>query len=96
MSKRQALQHIILPRAIRIGMPAYGNEVILMLKASAVVYTVTLLDIMGVVRTLNARTYQYEMFFMVAGLIYLVITLVFTQLFKLVERWLKVDASRGR
>lgn len=96
MSKRQALQHIILPRAIRIGLPAYGNEVILMLKASAVVYTVTLLDIMGVVRTLNARTYQYEMFFMVAGLIYLSITLVFTQLFKLVERWLKVDASRTR
>ena len=96
MSKRQALQHIILPRAIRIGLPAYGNEIILMLKASAVVYTVTLLDIMGVVRTLNARTYQYEMFFMIAGLIYLVITLVFTQLFKLVERWLKIDASRGR
>ncbi|NLY57991.1 MAG: ABC transporter permease subunit, partial [Gammaproteobacteria bacterium] len=43
MSKRQALQHIILPRAIRIGLPAYGNEIILMLKASAVVYTVTLL-----------------------------------------------------
>src|SRR5690554_7987853 len=76
MSKRQALQHIILPRAIRIGLPAYGNEVILMLKASAVVYTVTLLDIISVVRTLNARTYQYEMVFMVAGLIYLVITLV--------------------
>ncbi len=96
MSRRQALQHIILPRAIRIGLPAYGNEVILMLKASAVVYTVTLLDIMGVVRTLNARTYQYEMFFLIAGLIYLVITLVFTQLFRLVERWLKVDASRNR
>lgn len=96
MSRRQALQHIILPRAIRIGLPAYGNEIILMLKASAVVYTVTLLDIMGVVRTLNARTYQYEMFFMIAGLIYLVITLVFTQLFRLVERWLKVDASRNR
>ena len=96
MSRRQALQHIILPRAIRIGLPAYGNEIILMLKASAVVYTVTLLDIMGVVRTLNARTYQYEMFFMIAGLMYLVITLVFTQLFKLLERWLKVDASRTR
>lgn len=96
MSRRQALQYIILPRAIRIGLPAYGNEVILMLKASAVVYTVTLLDIMGVVKTLNARTYEFEMFFMIAGLIYLVITLVFTQLFKLVERWLKVDASRTR
>ena len=67
MSKRQALQHIILPRAIRIGLPAYGNEVILMLKASAVVYTVTMMDIMGVIRTINSRTYEYELFFMVAG-----------------------------
>ncbi|HDY96934.1 MAG TPA: ABC transporter permease [Pseudomonas sabulinigri] len=94
MSKRQALQHIILPRAIRIGLPAYGNEVILMLKASAVVYTVTMMDIMGVIRTINSRTYEYELFFMVAGVMYLIITLVFTQLFRLVERWLKVDASR--
>ncbi|SDT22841.1 amino acid ABC transporter membrane protein 2, PAAT family [Halopseudomonas xinjiangensis] len=96
MSRSQALRYIILPRAIRIGLPAYGNEVILMLKASAVVYTVTLMDVMGVVRTINSRTYQYEQFFMVAGLIYLVVTIVFTQLFKLVERWLKVEASRRR
>ncbi len=96
MSRRQALQYIILPRAIRIGLPAYGNEIILMLKASAVVYTVTLMDVMGVTRTINSRTYQYEMFFFIAGLIYLTITLVFTQLFKLLERWLKVEASRKR
>ncbi|HDZ55693.1 MAG TPA: ABC transporter permease [Pseudomonas xinjiangensis] len=96
MSRRQALQFIIMPRAIRIGLPAYGNEVILMLKASAVVYTITLMDIMGVVRTINSRTYQFEMFFLVAGLIYLVVTILFTQLFKLVERWLKVEASRKR
>ncbi|MCC4260067.1 ABC transporter permease [Pseudomonas aestusnigri] len=94
MSRRQALQYIILPRAIRIGLPAYGNEVILMLKASAVVYTITMMDIMGVIRTINSRTYQYELFFLVAGVMYLIITLVFTQLFRLVERWLKVDASR--
>ncbi|WP_304641547.1 ABC transporter permease [Pseudomonas sp.] len=96
MSKRQALQYIILPRAIRIGLPAYGNEVILMLKASAVVYTVTLMDVMGVTRTINSRTYQYEMFFFIAGLIYLTITILFTQLFKLLERWLKVEASQKR
>lgn len=96
MSRRQALQYIILPRAIRIGLPAYGNEIILMLKASAVVYTVTLMDIMGVIRTINSRTYQYEMFFLVAGLIYLIITLLFTWLFRRLEIWLKVDASRKR
>ncbi|UAW98628.1 ABC transporter permease [Halopseudomonas nanhaiensis] len=96
MSRRQALQYIILPRAVRIALPAYGNEVILMLKASAVVYMITLMDIMGTVQTINSRTYQYELFYLVAGAMYLVITLAFTQVFKQVERWLQVEASRRR
>ena len=54
-----------------------------MLKASAVVYTITMMDIMGVIRTINSRTYQYELFFFVAGVMYLIITLLFTQLFRL-------------
>jgi polar amino acid transport system permease protein len=90
MTWRQTLQHILLPRALRIGFPAYGNEIILMLKASAVVYTVTLMDVMGVIRTINARTYQYEMFFFIAGLIYLTITLFFTQVFSRIERHLRI------
>lgn len=96
MSRRQALLHIILPRAARIALPAYSNEVILMLKASAVVYTVTLFDIMGMTRTIIARTYEAMLFFCLAGLFYLVITLVLTRLFRLAERWLRVDSMQGR
>ena len=96
MSRLTRMRRIVMPQAVRIGLPAYGNEIILMLKASAVVYTVTLMDIMGVIRTINSRTYQYEMFFLVAGLIYLIITLLFTWLFRRLEIWLKVDASRKR
>lgn len=96
MSKRQTLLHIILPRATRIALPAYSNEVILMLKASAVVYTVTLFDIMGMTRTINARTYENMLFFCYAGVLYLLITLVLTRIFRLLERWLKVDSMQGR
>ncbi|MCY1264058.1 Octopine transport system permease protein OccM [compost metagenome] len=96
MSRRQALFHIILPRAARIALPAYSNEVILMLKASAVVYTVTLFDIMGMTRTIIARTYESMLFFALAGLFYLLITLVLTRVFRLLERWLRVDAMQGR
>ncbi|WP_334180929.1 ABC transporter permease [Pseudomonas nitroreducens] len=96
MSRRQALFHIILPRAARIAMPAYSNEVILMLKASAVVYTVTLFDIMGMTRTIIARTYEAMLFFCLAGVFYLVITLVLTRIFRLVEHWLRVDMMQGR
>ncbi|WP_152226975.1 ABC transporter permease [Pseudomonas sp. SCB32] len=96
MSRRQALLHIILPRAARIALPAYSNEVILMLKASAVVYTVTLFDIMGMTRTIIARTYEAMLFFCLAGVFYLVITLVLTRVFRLVEHWLRVDMMQGR
>lgn len=85
MSQRQALWHIILPRAARIGLPAYTNEVILMLKASAVVYTVTLYDIMGMARTISSRTYEQMFFFVYAGALYLVITIGLTWIFRGIE-----------
>ncbi|WP_371231500.1 ABC transporter permease [Pseudomonas sp. QE6] len=96
MSRSQALFHIILPRAARIALPAYSNEVILMLKASAVVYTVTLFDIMGMTRTIIARTYEAMLFFCLAGVFYLMITLLLTRIFRLVEHWLRVDMMQGR
>ena len=67
-----------------------------MLKASAVVYTVTLYDLMGMAKTIAARTYEYMLFFGYAGFFYLLITLVLTYLFRLIERKLRVDACQGR
>jgi len=96
MSRRQTLWHIILPRATRIGLPAYSNEVILMLKASALASTITLLELTGMARKIAARTYLPEEMFLTAGLIYLVIAFVLMQGFKLLERWLRVDACQGR
>lgn len=96
MSRAKAMMYIILPRAARIGLPAYSNEVILMLKASALASTVTLLDITGMARTINARTYMPEQSFFLAGMIYLLISFVLVQGFKLLERRLRVDTLQGR
>lgn len=96
MSRATAMIHILLPRAARIGLPAYSNEVILMLKASALASTVTLLDITGMARTIIARTYMPVEIFFAAGVFYLVISFVLVQGFKLLERRLRVDAVHGR
>lgn len=96
MSRSRTLWHIILPRATRIGLPAYSNEVILMLKASALASTITLLELTGMARKIAARTYLHEEMFLTAGLIYLVIAFILMQGFKLLERWLRVDACQGR
>ncbi len=76
----------MLPRAVRQALPAYGNEVILMLKGSALASTITLLDLTGVARTLIARTYLAVEFFALAGLIYLLLTLLIVRGVRLLER----------
>lgn len=96
MSKTQTLIYITLPRAARIGLPAYSNEVILMLKASSLASTITLLELTGMSRTIIARTYMPVEIFFAAGMFYLVIAYVMVRAFKLLERRLRVDVCQGR
>lgn len=96
MSRGQAMWHIVLPRAARIGLPAYSNEVILMLKASSLASTITLLELTGMARTIIARTYLPVEIFFAAGLFYLAMTFILVQVFRWLERKLRVDALQGR
>ena len=97
LSRWQALRLIVLPRAVRQALPAYGNEVILMLKGSALASTITLLDLTGVARTIIARTYLAVELFALAGLIYLILTMLIVRGVRLLERRLRgVTAARIR
>ncbi len=49
---------IILPSALRIALPAYSNEVILMLHSTALAFTATVPDLLKIARDINAATYQ--------------------------------------
>lgn len=96
MTRAQTMLHIILPHAARIGLPAYSNEVILMLKASSLASTITLLELTGMARTIIARTYLPVEIFFAAGLFYLAMTFILVQVFRWLERKLRVDALQGR
>jgi putative lysine/arginine/ornithine/histidine/octopine transport system permease protein len=78
-------KRIVLPRAIRIAWPAYGNEVILLLKGSALVSTISVWDLMGETRSIFSRTYALEIF-VYAAIIYFVLTFVLTRVFRLIEK----------
>ncbi len=100
MSKATMIRRIILPRSFGIVFPAYSNELLLMLKGSALASTITLLDLTGMARTIIARTYTpLEMFF-AAGMMYLVIAAVMIGCFRLLERrinryqYYKLDQSQ--
>jgi len=93
MSRWLVFRLISLPRAFRLALPAYGNEIILVIKSSSLASTITLLDITGVARTLVAHTYAPYEVFLVAGALYLVLVLATTRLLALVERWLRADVA---
>ena len=74
ISKEKIFYKIKLPIAIRQSLPAYSNEMILMLKGTSLASTVTLLDLTGVAKFIISTTYKPVEIFIVAGSIYLFIT----------------------
>ncbi|KEA65660.1 Amino acid ABC transporter, permease protein [Marinobacterium lacunae] len=86
MSHWLKVRRIVLPRAFGIVLPAYGNELILMLKGSSLASTITLLDITGAARTIIARTYTPLEIFFAAGMLYLLISAIMIGAFRLLER----------
>ena len=89
MSRSTLFRRILLPSAARRAIPAYGNEVILMLHGTSLASVVTLLDLTGVARDVNSRFFVPFEAFIAAALLYLAITLVLVGAFRLAERrWL--------
>ena len=93
LSKWKKLTRITLPRAFGIVIPAYSNEVIFMLKGSALASTIALMDITGVARTISSRTYTNIELFFAAGIVYLLLSWVILFSFRLFEKRMNRHSS---
>ncbi|WP_323781441.1 ABC transporter permease [Leisingera sp.] len=93
MSRIRSLSRVVFPHAYRIAWPALGNEVILLMKASALASVVTVFDVMGRTRQIFSKTFDFSVYLW-AALIYLCITAVFVLLWRQAERRLSrhIDA----
>jgi octopine/nopaline transport system permease protein/arginine/ornithine transport system permease protein len=85
MSGPLLYRRIILPKAFRLALPAYTNEVVFLLQATSLVSIITLLDLTGVARIIVARSFEPYKLYIAAGLIYLVITYGFVFVSRRVE-----------
>jgi len=86
LSVRQRFIYITSPIAIRLAIPAYSNDIISLMKSTALASTITLLDMMGIARTIVAETFApYEVFISLA-VIYMILTLFIQKGFGLFER----------
>ena len=80
---------VVWPQALRLALPPYGNEVIGMLKTTALASTVTMAEITGVAETIVAETFAPYEVFLSAAVIYLILVWIFERFLAAVERSLR-------
>jgi octopine/nopaline transport system permease protein len=91
MSGLTLYRRIVAPIALRQALPAYGNEIILMVKATSLASTITLMELTGLAHKLVSETFRaFEVFF-VAGAIYLAINFAVSRVIGLAERRIAPD-----
>lgn len=71
LSPSQVFRRVTWPQAVRLALPPYSNEVIGMLKTTALASTVTLAEITGIAETIAAQTFAPYEVFLAAAVIYL-------------------------
>ncbi len=86
ISNKIIFYKIQIPIAIRQSLPAYGNEIILMMKGTSLASTVTLMDLTGVAKYIISTTFKPIEVFIVAGGIYLFMTFVIHNFVKFLEK----------
>jgi octopine/nopaline transport system permease protein len=96
MSRLQVFRRVVFPVAIRQALPAYGNEIILMVKSSSLASTITILEITGIAKKIIAATFAPVEVFIIAGGFYLVMNFVVTRAVQLLERALSPQLYRDR
>ncbi len=85
MNVRQTLS-VVVSRAARQVLPAYSNEVIMVVKGTSLASTITIMDLMGYAQRINGQTYDTLVVFSVAGAYYLAINGVLTLVLRTVEK----------
>jgi polar amino acid transport system permease protein len=86
LTRLQAIRYIILPQALRLVIPPWSNELIYMVKGSAVVYLIGVLELMGQAKNIAARTFRHFEVYVVVAIFYLALILVFTLILRWVEK----------
>ncbi|KZM54327.1 MAG: amino acid ABC transporter permease [Bacillaceae bacterium] len=90
LNKWQTMTRIILPQMFRIALPAVANESVTLVKDTALLYAVAVPELLHYAQTAVNRDFTIVPFF-IAGIIYLIMTLLLTVLFKWLERRFKFD-----
>jgi len=93
LTKWHTLRKVILPQALIVALRPYGNELILMIKGSAIVAIITVYDLMGVTRLAFSRSFDFQTYIW-AALLYLALVEALRHATEWIERRLTRHLKR--
>jgi len=91
-SRGQALRYIILPQALRVVLPALGNEFITLLKDSSLASTIGVVELVKEGQIIISKTYKVIPVYLMITLVYLIMTSVLSLVLAWIEKRMKKDA----
>jgi octopine/nopaline transport system permease protein len=86
MSRGLIFRRIIMPQGLIVALPAYGNEIILMTRSTALASVITLMEVTGIASKLISETFRAVEVFVCAGAIYLLLNFAISRAIALLER----------
>ena len=93
MTNAQSMRRVIFPQAFKLSIPALGNQFIILLKDSSLVYVIGVAEIYALANMEAAQSFQQFEAFFVAGLYYLTLVTIFSFIFKKMEKRLDVEKA---
>lgn len=91
MTRSQSMRRIVFPQALKRSIPPLGNQFIITLKDSSLVYIIGVSELFSIANREAAQSFQSLETYLVVGVYYLVLVMIFTYLLKLYENKLNVD-----
>ncbi|NYT45271.1 ABC transporter permease subunit [Alcaligenaceae bacterium] len=89
MSALLRFRRVVFPLAIRQALPAYSNEIVLVIKGTSLASTIAVMELTGHAKRLMNQNYAIIETFVLAGALYLMINFSLLACLALFERWLK-------
>lgn len=90
LTRFATIRHIILPQALRLVIPSWSNEPILLLKSTAVAFLIAVPDLMTKAKLVASRTYDPIGTYLAVAVIYLIIVALLSELMKALERRVRI------
>lgn len=96
MSSFKTMIYVVFPQALKNSIPTISNEFIINIKDSSVLNVITVSELFMAATIASSATYFFVESYLIIAVIYLTLTLTFSQILKVIEKRLNLPYEEGR